>query len=144
MSKMKQFPVALAMLLSHLSLSAQTAADNAFRAHLYNEEEDVYMDINFYEQDVIISGQEVFGKVAGYLARSGNSFCWIVTEAKLKGRKAELEMVNDYGSDDLKATLTQVDDSTYTLQQNNGAALKVPLNGKWHKLPHTLTLKRRK
>ena len=100
-----------------------------------------YLKLN---QDIVISGQEVYGKVPGFLARKGNSFCWIVTDATVQGRKASLELVNDYGSDDLTATLTQVNDSTYTLQQQAGATLKVPVDGKWHKLPRTLTLKRRK
>lgn len=126
------------------SLSAQDADSNVFRAYLIDKESDVYMEISLQDQDIVISGQEVFGKVAGYLARKGNSFCWIITSATVKGKRAELEMVNDYGSDDLTATLTLVNDSTYTLEQKAGAALKVPVSGKWKKLPHTLTLTRRK
>ena len=141
---MKNVLLALALMLSTLAAKAQQVDSTAFHAYLYNADEDVYMSINFYDQDIVIKGQEIFGNVAGFLAKKGNSFCWIITSAEMEGNKAELEMVNDYGSDDLTATLTQVNDSTYTLQQKAGAALKVPVNSKWHKLPRTLTLKRRK
>ena len=53
-------------------------------------------------------------------------------------------MVNDTGSDDLRATLTQLNDSTYVLRQGSGATIKVPNNNKWQKLPGTLTFIRRK
>lgn len=141
---MKNLFVTTAFLLCALITRAQQADSTAFRGYLYNADENVYMKINFYDQDIVISGQEVYGKVPGFLARKGNSFCWIVTDATVQGSKATLELVNDYGSDDLTATLTQVNDSTYTLQQQAGATLKVPVDGKWHKLPRTLTLKRRK
>ena len=135
---------ALAMTMISATLSAQEADSTAFRAYLYDTENDVYMDISLRDQDVVVKGQEVFGKVAGYLARKGNSFCWLITSAEISGRRAELEMVNDYGSDDLTATLTQVNDTTYTLEQRDGATLKVPVGGKWKKLPRQLTLRRRK
>ena len=61
----------------------------------------------------------------------------------IEGRKAELEMVNDTGSDDLRATLEQKDDSTYVLRQGNGSTIKVPNNNKWQKLPNTLVFKRK-
>ena len=141
---MKNLFITTAFMLCALAIQAQRADSTAFRGYLYNADEEVYMNINFHDQDIVISGQEVFGKVAGFLAKKGNSFCWIVTDVTVEGRKASMEMVNDYGSDDLTATLTQVNDSTYTLEQKAGAALKVPVNGKWKKLPHTLILIRRK
>ncbi|MBO4811215.1 MAG: hypothetical protein J5552_06585 [Prevotella sp.] len=123
---------------------AQQADSTAFRAYIYNNEYDVYMRINFYEQDVVIPWQELFGPLPGFLAKNGNSNCWIVTDATVDGRKAELEMVNDTGSDDLRATLTQLNDSTYVLRQGSGSTIKVPNNNKWQKLPGTLTFIRRK
>jgi hypothetical protein len=52
-------------------------------------------------------------------------------------------MINDYGSEDLTASLTIKDDSIYVLRQEDGSTLKVPKNGKWQKLPKTLEFKRR-
>lgn len=142
---MKKLFTALCLLLSTLAAQAQTANDStAFRAYIYNKEYDVYMRINFYEQDVVISWEEMFGPLPGFLSKQSNNFCWIITEAKIDGNKAELEMVNDYGSEDLMATLIQENDSVYTLRQGAGSTIKVPNKGKWQKLPSTLTFIRRK
>ena len=123
---------------------AQSAESTAFKGYLLNKEYNVYMRINFYERNIIINGQEVFGEMPGYIAKEGSSFCWMVTDVTIDGNKAEMEMVNDYGSEDLEATLTQENDSVYTLKQRNGATIKLPNNGKWQKLPTTLTFMRRK
>ena len=48
---------------------------------------------------------------------------------------AELVIINDTGSDDLTATLTIKNDTTYVLKQGKGSTLKVPNKGKWQKLP---------
>jgi hypothetical protein len=106
---------------------------------------EVYLKINFYDQNVMVPGQELYGEVPGYLGKRNNSFCWIVTSAKLRNdQTADISLINDYGSEDLTASLTQQDDSTYVLKQLTGSTLKVPKNGKWQKLPKTLELKRQK
>ena len=60
----------------------------------------------------------------------------------IKGKKASLQMVNDYGSEDLEATLTRQNDSIYVLRQGKGSTIKVPADGKWQKLPPVLPFKR--
>ena len=115
-----------------------------FRAYLINNEYDVYLKINFYDEDIKVPGQELYGQLPGYLGKNHNSFCWVITSARIKGKTATLSLINDYGSEDLIATLTQQNDSTYTLKQVEGSTLKVPKNGKWQKLPKTLELKRKK
>ena len=134
--------VALLALMA-TGMQGQKADSTAFRAYIYNKEYGVYMRINFYEQDVIIPWQDLLGQLPGFLSKDGSSYCWIVTEASVDGRKAELEMVNDTGSDDLRATLEQKDDSTYVLRQGSGSTIKVPNNNKWQKLPSTLIFKRK-
>lgn len=115
-----------------------------FNAYLYNKEYGVYLQINFYEQDINVPGQELYGPLPGYLGKERNSFCWVITSAKLKDEKtAEVAFINDYGSEDFKALLTQQNDSTYMLKHLEGSALKVPSNGKWQKLPTMLEMKRR-
>jgi len=113
-----------------------------FRAHLYNKEYKVYMHINFHRQDVAVPGQELYGLLPGYLGKDRYSFCWPIIAAEVKGKKAVITMVNDYGSEDLTATLTQEDDTTYVLKQQSGSPLKMPDNGKWQKLPKTITFHR--
>ena len=114
-----------------------------FRAYLYNNEYDVYLRIDFYNESITIPGQELYGKLPGYLGKKNNSFCWVITSAEVSGQTARLSMINDYGSEDLTATLTAKSDSLFELKQEEGSTLKVPKNGKWQKLPKTLELKRR-
>jgi hypothetical protein len=54
-----------------------------------------------------------------------------------------LQLINDFGSEDLTATLTRKNDSVYVLRQEGGNPIKVPRNGKWQKLPKTIELKRK-
>jgi hypothetical protein len=76
------------------------------------------------------------------LYKKSNTFCWLIISAEVKGNTATLQMINDYGSEDLTATLTAESDSIFVLKQIDGGTLKVPNNGKWQKLPKTLKLKR--
>lgn len=126
-----------------LSLTMSVAAQRPFHAYLINNEYDVYLRINFYDQDITVPGQELYGQLPGFLGKKHNSFCWIITSAEIKGNTATLSLINDYGSEDLIATLTQKNDSVYVLKQGEGSTLKVPKNGKWQKLPKTLELKRK-
>lgn len=114
-----------------------------FRAYLYNNEYDVYLRIDFYDESITIPGQDLYGKLPGYLGKKNNTFCWIITSADMSGPVAHISLINDYGSEDLTATLTAKSDSLYELRQVEGSTLKVPKNGKWQKLPKTLELKRR-
>ncbi|MCR4808401.1 MAG: hypothetical protein K5896_00905 [Prevotella sp.] len=140
----KRIVIAVIMLMGVLGIKAQQQVEEPFRAYLFNNEYNVFMRINFYEQDVVISWQELFGPLPGFLAKEGNNYCWIITDFKIDGDKAELEITNDYGSEDLTATLTCVNDSVYTLRQNSGSTLKVPEKKSWRKLPTTLTFVKRK
>lgn len=115
-----------------------------FHAYLYNNEYEVYMRINFYEQNIIIPGQELYGELPGYLGKQRNSFCWVVTGCHIENdTKATMQLINDFGSEDLTATLSLKNDSIYVLKQESGSIIKVPRNGKWQKLPKVLELKRR-
>ena len=136
---MRRLLLATTLLLGGLCAMAQQTDGQAFRGYLVNHEFNVYMRINFYEKDVVITWQDVFGQLPGFMARYGDARCWIVAEATMDGNKAELEMINDYGVDDLTATLTQVNDTTYTFQHRSGSPMKYRENGKWRKLPSTMT-----
>lgn len=113
-----------------------------FRAYLINKEYSVYLRIDFYQESISVPGQDLYGKLPGYLSKQHNSFCWLITSAEVEGNKATLQMINDYGSEDLTATLTAESDSVYVLKQIEGSTLKIPNNGKWQKLPKSLELKR--
>lgn len=124
------------------TVSAQQS-QGTFSGYLTNEEYDVYLRIDFQNQNVTIPRQEIYGELPGYLGKKHNSFCWPITSVKKKGsREMVMTMVNDFGSEDLTATLTLQNDSTYLMKQTSGSTLKVPKNGKWQKLPKTLVFKR--
>ena len=128
-----------------ISAFAEQKDSTAFRAYLYNNEYEVYLRINLYDEDIKVPGQELYGTLPGYLGKKNNSFCWVVTSARIKDSKtATLDMINDYGSEDLTATLIRKNDSIYILKQESGSTLKVPKNSKWQKIPKTIELKRRK
>lgn len=113
-----------------------------FRAYLFNKEYNVFLKIDFYKQDITVPGQDLYGELPGYLSKRSNTFCWLITSVDVKGNTATLQMINDYGSEDLTATLTAKSDSIFVLKQIDGGTLKVPNNGKWQKLPKTMELKR--
>ena len=128
-----------------ISAFAQQKDSTTFRAYLFNNEYEVYLNINFYDEDIKVPGQELYGTLPGYLGKKNNSFCWVITSAKIKDKKtATMNLINDYGSEDLTATLTRKNDSIYILKQESGSTLKVPKNNKWQKIPKTIELKRRK
>lgn len=136
------------LLLALLQLCCTTLfaqeKQQTFRAYLYNNEYDVYMRINFYDQDIQVPGQELYGQLPGFLGKRYNSFCWVITSCNVKNdNEADLSLINDYGSEDLRATLYRHNDSTYVLRQVKGSTITVPKNGKWQKLPKYLVFKRK-
>ena len=139
---MKKILVTIILAFTLIPTFAQQGKE-PFRAYLFNKEYCVYLRINLYDEDITVPGQDLYGKLPGYLSKQHNSFCWLITSAEVEGNKATLQMINDYGSEDLTATLTAENDSVFVLKQIDGNTLKVPNNGKWQKLPKTLELKRR-
>lgn len=137
-TKIQTLLLSVVLLACSSVLQAQTDSI-PFRAYLYNKEYNVFMRINFHQQDIVIPGEDLFGPLPGYLGKDRYTFCWPIVSAKINQNKATITLINDYGSEDLTATLTQKDDTTYVLKQEDGSALKMPNDGKWQKLPKTLT-----
>lgn len=128
----------LAFFLFVLVLSAK--AEEPFKCIVTNKEYNVFLRLNLYEETIPIPGQEILGNTFGYLKKPTDSRVWIVTGATISkdGKKAALEMVNDYGSEDLNAELILNSDSTYLLRQLQGSTIKVAGKNKWIKLPKEL------
>ena len=140
----RKFIFTLLLIMNCLGSMAQKD-DKSFHAYLYNNEYNVYLNINLYDQDVEVPGQALYGQLPGFLGKKNNSFCWVITSCQvIDEQHATLQLINDYGSEDLKATLIRENDSLYVLKQGSGSTITVPNNGKWQKLPKTLQLKRRK
>ena len=114
---MKKLFILMFVLLVSVKLAAQS--DKVFHTYIYNDEFKVYMDINLYENNVIVPDQELFGEIPGYFGAKRDQRKWLITSAKIDGKNsATLEIVNDYGSEDLTATLTyNPKDNTYVLKQ---------------------------
>lgn len=141
---MKKLIATLVLILMLLPAIAQESKE-PFRAYLINKEYKVNIRIDLYRQNITVPGQDLYGELPGYLWKQSNSFCWLITSAEVddSGKTATLQLINDYGSEDLTATLKAENDSVYVLKQIEGSTLKVPNNGKWQKLPKTLEFRRR-
>lgn len=141
---MKKLFVLMFVLLVSVKLAAQS--DKVFHTYIYNDEFKVYMDINLYENNVIVPDQELFGEIPGYFGAKRDQRKWLITSAKIDGKNsATLEIVNDYGSEDLTATLTfNPEDGSYMLRQKSGSRIKIVVNRKWVKIPTELKFVPRK
>lgn len=139
--KMKKTMILTALMLISIAASAQQEAQ-PFKGYFINKELEVYVRLNLY-QDMDIPEHELLGPLPGYLAKQHNGFYWLITSAQVKGNKASVELINDYGSEDLTATLRMPNDSTLILEQERGSSIKVPKNGKWFKLPSKITFERK-
>ena len=113
--------------------------DSIFKAHLVNDEFQVWMDIDFSHNNITVPRQEIFGEVPGYFGAVRDTRKWIISDATIKGKKALLTIINDYGSEDLKAELKLNSDGTYTLTRLEGSTMKIVVNNKWVKIPKDIT-----
>lgn len=122
--------------LSLLPMLALAQELRPFDTELVNKEHDVCLRVNLYEQNLKISGQEMLGDVDGYMYSPQSHSKWFVVASEIKNPKtAVVEIVNDYGSEDLTAELKLNDDGTYTYRKISGSTLKFAVRGKWRKLP---------
>ena len=121
---------------------AQTNVSQIFHTYIYNKEYMVYLDINLYNNDITVPGQDIFGEIPGYFGACRDSRKWLITSAKINSsNKASLDIVNDYGSEDHTAILTyDAQKNVYTLRQTGGSRLKIVVNRKWVKIPTEITL----
>ena len=124
--------------MSYLTSSAQKDS-TIFKGYLSNNEYEVYLQINFYQNDIKVPGQEIFGTIAGFWGDRKDSRKWLITDAAIEGKTAHLSIINDYGSEDLTADLTLESDGTYSLKQIAGSNIKIARNRKWVKIPKKLT-----
>ncbi len=115
-----------------------------FKCELFNKEYNVYIRIDLNSKQIRVPGQDIFGFVPGFFGDYEDARKWLFTDAELmNSHTAKLQIVNDYGSEDLEATLTFEKDGTYTLTQNSGSVLKIARNRKWVKIPKKLVFTRR-
>jgi len=127
-------------------IAALTAgAVEPFTGIFGNDECKVRLHINITDKNIIVPDQEIFGELDGYFSCDGCTTVWpIVSAEKLNGRgtKAEIEVINNYGSENFTATLTQIDDNTLLFEHRDGSTFKFPVNKKWLKVPSKIKLVR--
>lgn len=113
--------------------------DSIFKAHLVNDEFQVWIDLDLYHNNILVPRQEIFGEVPGFFGAVRDTRKWIISDATIKGKKAILTIINDYGSEDLKAELKHNSNGTYTLSRIDGSTMKIVVNNKWVNIPKDIT-----
>lgn len=129
----KIFATFLLMLL--LLPAVAQESKKPFRAYLFNKEYGVFLKIDLCDESITIPGQDFYGSLPGYMGKKVNNFIWLITSAEVKEKKAKLTMINEFGSEDLIASLVRENDSLYVFRQEEGSQLKLSQNGKWQKMP---------
>lgn len=133
-----------AMSAAHAQSKVTPMDTTTFAGVFDNKEYNVYLYIDFYHNDIVVPGQEVFGEMAGYFGDKRDSRKWLFTSAEITdSASAKVAITNDYGSEDLKATLTKQPDGTFVLKQEEGSTIKIARDRKWVKMPKRLTFIRR-
>ena len=140
---MKKLITIAFLLLADYALWAQTPCDD-FRAYLYNKEYGVFLKIDLCDESITIPDQDFYGSLPGYMGKKVNNFIWLITSAEVKGKKAKLTMINEFGSEDLIASLVRENDSLYIFRQEEGSQLKLSQKGKWQKMPKKMEFIRQK
>ncbi|WP_369917305.1 MULTISPECIES: hypothetical protein [Prevotella] len=139
---MKRMIIALASLGLTLAINAQER--NVFKGYLYNNEYQVYLDIDFYQKNILVPNQEIFGQLPGYFGAKRDTRKWLITDVKINNDStARISIINDYGSEDLSATLYKDKNGQYILKQGEGSTIKIVVNRKWVKIPKTLILNKK-
>ena len=134
---MKRTLVTTFLLSVVLSIEAQYMG--VFKGYLYNDEYQVYINMDFYRNNIKVPGQEIFGELPGYFGSKRDGRKWLFVTAELKDSiTAKLTITNDYGSEDLEAVLKRLPDGSFELQQNDGSTIKIAVNRKWVKIPKRL------
>lgn len=130
------------MSLMPLMCWAQTAGP--FNATISDDEHKIYICMNLYDKNMAVPGAEMLGQVDGYFGSSQGKTKWYIIGSRLKSdTEAELDVINDTGSEDFTATLKLMADGTYAYRKKGGSTLKFAVKGKWQKLPNGITFKKK-
>ena len=137
---MKKIVFLIIMVLSTINVLGQSA--EPFKGKFVNDEYQIYLKLNAYDQDIMVPDQEIYGELPGYFGSKRDSRLWLVIECELINDKTvELKVINDYGSEDFTARLTMNDDGTFTLKHINGSTYKIVVDSKYVKIPKKLEMK---
>ncbi|MBM6993824.1 MAG: hypothetical protein I3J02_11290 [Prevotella sp.] len=131
----------MALILSATAFAQHTATTDTttFQGYYYNKEYNVYIRMNAYRSNIKVPGQEIYGELPGFFGDNQDGRKWLFTSVEVTDpTTATLQVINDYGSEDLEATFTRQPDNTFQLKQGAGSTMKLARNRKWVKLPKTM------
>ena len=113
-----------------------------FKCKFVNDEYQIYLKLNAYEQNITVPDQEIYGELPGYFGSKRDSRQWLVIECEIiNNNTVEMKVVNDYGSEDFTARLTLNSDGTYTLKHLEGSTYKIVVDSKYVKIPKKIEMK---
>ena len=113
-----------------------------FKGKFVNDEYQIYLKLNAYEQNITVPEQEIYGELPGYFGSKRDSRQWLVIECEIiNNNTVEMKVVNDYGSEDFTARLTLNSDGTYTLKHLEGSTYKIVVDSKYVKIPKKIEMK---
>lgn len=136
------FSMILLLCMSNLNIMAQ--ADSTYIGRFYNQEYKIFLKIDLVNKNIVVDDQTVFGEMDGYIGSDQCNHIWAIVSSEIHNDKAELEVVNNYGSEDFHATLTKDKDNNLVFKHTGGSVLKFPVNRKWQKIPAKIVFVRQK
>lgn len=137
---MKKLLSIFLLLIITVTLSAQTP----FKGKFFNDEHEIFLVINLHDKDITVPGQEIYGEMDGYVGSKRTSLVWMITGSEIhSNKKATIEIVNDYGSEDADAELEFIDENTIQYTRKKGSNLRFSKNGKWVRMPSKILFRKR-
>ena len=136
--------IIISVLAAFFTVSANAQSGSIFKGYIYNGEYQVYINMDFYKNNITVPNQEIYGELPGYFGANRDTRKWLFTSAEITdSTTAKLEITNDYGSEDLEATLKKLPNGTYELEQREGSTMKIAVNRKWVKIPKKIIFTKR-
>ncbi len=126
----------LACVISLFSIAQENK--KPFNAKINNDEYKIFIKMNLYDKDIIAPDNIELGEIDGYIGSTQSTHKWLIVSSQISGNQAEIEVMNDYGSEDFLATITYNEDGTYSYKKNSGSTMKFAVKGKWQKIPSSL------
>ncbi|MCD8210906.1 MAG: hypothetical protein LUC37_05120 [Prevotella sp.] len=134
---MKRYLLLLVILTVCLCGKAQNT--KPFNSEIHNDEYKIFIKMNLYDKNIVAPDNEALGEIEGYFGSTQSTNKWLIVSSIISGNTAELEVMNDYGSEDFTATITYQEDGTYSYKKKQGSTMKFAVKGKWQKIPSSLT-----
>lgn len=108
-----------------------------FKGLFFDKDNNINLNIDFYEESVEVPGLSFLGKTNGYM--NGNIFgIWMVTSFKIKNNKATVNLSNDMGSDSQTIILIVNEKNELEYQTVGTQCIKKVVNRKLIKIPDSL------